>query len=103
MLRFLARRLLAIVPVLLAVITITFFLVRLAPGGPFSEEKNFPAESIRRLNEHYGLDDPLLLQYMHYLGNVAVGDLGPSFRYPNRTVNGIIADTPRRGRRNARG
>jgi oligopeptide transport system permease protein len=81
------------VPVLFTATTLTFFLIRLAPGGPFTEERNFPAESIRRLHEHYGLDDPILAQYVRYLGNVLRGDLGPSFKYTNRTVNQIIAET----------
>jgi len=81
------------IPVLWAAITITFLLIRYAPGGPFTEEKNFPEESLQRLNEHYGLTDPLWVQYWRYLGNMLRGNLGPSFKYPNRTVNQIIAET----------
>jgi oligopeptide transport system permease protein len=92
MVRFLLHRLLGIVPVLLGAVTLTFFLIRLAPGGPFLEEKRFPAEAIEQLNRHYGLHDPLAVQYVRYLGNVLRGDLGPSFRYPNRSVNEIIAE-----------
>jgi oligopeptide transport system permease protein len=93
MLRFLFRRLMEMIPVLFAAITFTFFLIRSAPGGPFLEERNFPPECIARLNAHYGLNDPLLVQYARYLGHVVRGDLGPSFKYPSRTVNAIIADT----------
>ena len=92
MLRFFVVRTLGMIPVLWAAVTLTFFLVRLAPGGPFTEEKNFPRESIEQLNRHYGLDDPILVQYVRYLGNLLQGDLGPSFKYPNRTVNEIIAE-----------
>jgi oligopeptide transport system permease protein len=80
-------------PVLFVAVTITFFLVRLAPGGPFTAERNFTEESIRRLNEFYGLSDPIMVQYFHYIGNALRGDLGPSLKYPNRTVNEIIAET----------
>jgi oligopeptide transport system permease protein len=93
MLNFVMRRLLITIPVLWGAVTLTFFLVRLAPGGPFTEEKSFPPESIEQLNRHYGLDDPAHVQYLRYLGNLLRGDLGPSFKYPNRTVNEIIADT----------
>ena len=93
MLRFLGYRLFQTVVVLFAAATLTFFMIRLAPGGPFTEEKNFPEESIRQLERHYGLDAPIHVQYLRYLGKLARGDLGPSFKYPNRTVNGIIRDT----------
>jgi oligopeptide transport system permease protein len=91
--RFLLQRVAGMAGVLLAAITVTFFLVRLAPGGPFTDEKNYPEEAIKRLNEFYGLNDPLPVQYAHYLHNLARGDLGPSFKYPNRTVNQIVAET----------
>ena len=93
MLRFLFKRVIEMIPVLFAAITLTFLLIRLAPGGPFTEERNYSPESIRQLNEHYGLNDPIAVQYVRYLGNVLRGDLGPSFKYPTRTVNQIIADT----------
>lgn len=93
MLKFIIRRLLQLIPVLLAAVTLTFFLVRLAPGGPFSAEKQFPEEAIKRLNEHYGLNDPIVVQYGNYLKNVVCGNLGPSMHYYNRTVNEIIAET----------
>ncbi len=80
-------------PVLWATVTITFFLVRLAPGGPFTEEKSYPQQAIDQLNAHYGLDDPLPVQYFHYLGNLLRGDLGPSLKYQNRSVNSIIAES----------
>lgn len=93
MIKFIIRRLLELIPVMLIAITIVFFLVRLAPGGPFTEEKSFSPEAIARLNEHYGLDKPIMAQYGTYLLNLLKGDLGPSFQYPSRSVNEIIAET----------
>ena len=93
MIKFIIRRLLELIPVLLISITIVFFMVRLAPGGPFTAEKSFSAEAIARLNEHYGLDKPIMVQYGNYLLNLLKGDLGPSFQYPSRTVNDIIRET----------
>jgi oligopeptide transport system permease protein len=92
MLRFIARRLIETVPVLLIIATLTFFMVRLAPGGPFDAEKQVTPEVRRSLEAHYGMDKPLYKQYFDYLGNLARGDLGPSFKYPNRTVNELIAE-----------
>jgi oligopeptide transport system permease protein len=92
MFRFIARRLLQVIPVLFVIITATFFMVRFVPGGPFTAEKAIPPEILKNLEAHYGLDQPLWRQYLHYLGRVAHGDLGPSFKYSNRTVNEIIAD-----------
>lgn len=92
MLRFIARRLLETIPVLLIIITATFFMVRFVPGGPFTAEKAVTPEILANLNKHYGLDKPLYQQYFDYLGSLMRGDLGPSFKYANRTVNEIIAD-----------
>ncbi len=91
MLRFIIRRLLQIIPVLLVIITATFFMVRFVPGGPFTGEKAIPPEILRNLEAHYGLDRPLWRQYLTYLGSIARGDFGPSFKYSNRSVNEIIA------------
>ena len=92
MLRFVLRRLLLTIPVILAIITATFFMVRFVPGGPFTAEKAIPPEILKNLEAHYGLDQPLWKQYANYLGKLAHGDLGPSFKYTNRTVNEIIGD-----------
>ena len=92
MLRFIARRLLETVPVLLIIVTATFFMIRFVPGGPFTSEKAVAPEVLRNLQRAYHLDEPLWQQYTTYLGQVLHGDLGPSFKYPNRTVNEIIAD-----------
>jgi oligopeptide transport system permease protein len=91
MFRFVARRLLQIVPVLFVIITATFFMVRFVPGGPFTAEKAIPPEILKNLEAHYGLDRPLWRQYVTYLGQIARGNLGPSFKYANRSVNEIIA------------
>jgi oligopeptide transport system permease protein len=92
MLRFIVRRLLQVIPVLFVIITATFFMVRFVPGGPFTAEKAIPPEILKNLEAHYGLDQPLWRQYLSYLGKIAHGDFGPSFKYSNRTVNEIIAD-----------
>ncbi|MEJ6603904.1 MAG: oligopeptide ABC transporter permease OppB [Opitutaceae bacterium] len=92
MFRFIARRLLETIPVLLIIITATFFMIRFVPGGPFTSEKAVSPEIKANLEAHYGLDKPLYQQYFDYLGSLMKGDLGPSFKYPNRTVNEIIAD-----------
>lgn len=89
--RFIWLRLLQAIPVLLVVITVTFFLVRFAPGGPFSREKAVIPEVKRALEAQYRLDQPLLAQYGAYLGDLLHGDLGPSFKYPGRSVNELIA------------
>ena len=91
MLRFVVRRLLQIIPVLLVIITATFFMVRFVPGGPFTAEKAIPPEILKNLEAHYGLDRPLWRQYATYLGQIVRGNLGPSFKYANRSVNEIIA------------
>ena len=92
MLRFVLRRLLEMIPVLWVIVTATFFMIRFVPGGPFTAEKAVTPEVLRNLEAHYGLDKPLYRQYLDYLGNLLQGDLGPSFKYANRTVNEIIAD-----------
>ena len=91
MYRFALGRLLQAIPVLLMVITVTFFLVHSAPGGPFSADKAVPPEVIKALEEQYNLNQPVWKQYFSYLGDVVQGDFGPSFKYSGRTVNELIA------------
>ena len=91
MISLILKRLATAIPVLLAVITLTFFLVHSAPGGPFDEEKAVSPEVLIKLNERYNLDEPLMVQYFDYLGNVLQGDFGPSFRYPSRSVTELIS------------
>ena len=93
MLRFIARRLLQAIPVLFIVATLTFFMIRLAPGGPFSAEKSVPPEIQKNLDAFYGFNLPVHRQFLRWMGNALRGDLGPSFRYANRTVNELIAES----------
>jgi oligopeptide transport system permease protein len=92
MFRFITSRLLQSLLALFVVTTATFFVVRFVPGGPFTAEKAVTPEILRNLEAHYGLDQPLWRQYLDYLGSLARGNLGPSFKYPNRTVNEILGD-----------
>jgi len=91
MFRFISSRFFQSIPVLLIVITATFFLVRAAPGGPFSAEKSVPPEVVKALEAQYRLDQSIWQQYTSYLVDLSRGELGPSFRYPGRTVNELIA------------
>jgi oligopeptide transport system permease protein len=93
MLRFIARRFLEAIPVLFIIATATFFMMRLAPGGPFDAEKRVSPEVRARMEAHYGLDKPLFQQYLLQMKHLLQGDLGPSFKYPGHTVNEIIADS----------
>ena len=90
MLKFLLSRIAQAVPVLLVVVTATFFIVHAAPGGPFSADKAVPPEVIEALEAQYKLDQPVWRQYISYLGDILSGDFGPSFKYPGRSVNELI-------------
>ena len=92
MIRFVAQRLLQTIPVVWVIITATFFMIRFVPGGPFTAERAVTPEILRNLEAHYGLNKPLYRQYLDYCGSILRGDLGPSFKYPTRTVNEIIAE-----------
>jgi oligopeptide transport system permease protein len=91
MLPFVAKRLAQAVPVLFLVIAGAFFMVHSAPGGPFDQERAAPPEVLKHINERYRLNDPLPQQFANYLFHLAQGDFGPSFRFPTRTVNDMIA------------
>jgi oligopeptide transport system permease protein len=94
MVRFILRRIFfETIPSLLVIATITFFLIRLAPGGPFSTEKNISPEVLAQLNSFYGLDKPLFSQYFSYMTKVITVDFGPSFKYTGRTVTELIAES----------
>lgn len=84
------RRLLGTIPTLFIIVTVAFFLMRLAPGGPFDEEQSSSADVKRNLEAAYGLDRPLYQQYFAYVGGVLRGDFGPSFRYRNQSVAELI-------------
>jgi oligopeptide transport system permease protein len=89
-LAFIARRVAGFLPVLFFIVTLSFFVMRLAPGGPFDQERALPAQVRTNIEARYHLTDPLWRQYGRYLGAVLRGDLGPSFRYPDRSVNELL-------------
>lgn len=93
MVRFILRRLLSVIPTLFLIITFSFFIMKAAPGGPFSSERNVPPEVLANINKVYHLDEPLIKQYVRYLGNILHGDFGPSFRYKDYSVNELIGNT----------
>src|SRR6516164_5633442 len=93
MLRFIAKRTLGLIVILFCVITITFFLVRLMPGGPFDRERKLSPHIEKELLAKYKLDGPLLQQYWDYLGDLLHGDLRLSTKYRNRSVNEILAQS----------
>lgn len=86
------KRILASIPVLLIIATLTFCLVRIVPGGPFDEDKNLPPEIIKNLEAKYNLDKPIHVQYVLYLNRLVHGDLGVSYKYVDRTVTDILGD-----------
>lgn len=90
MFRFIVSRLLQAVPVLLVVITATFFLIHNVPGGPFDADRAVAPAVMKALEAQYQLDLPVWQQYLGYLQNLVAGDLGPSFKYPGRSVNEMI-------------
>jgi len=90
--RFILRRFVELVPTAFVIVAASFALVRLAPGSPFSSEREIPPEVLRELDAKYGFDRPLPEQFARYLGNLLRGDLGLSTKYPQRSVNEIIAD-----------
>ena len=91
MLKYLLKKLVILSASLLAVVLITFFLMHSIPGDPFTNEEAIPEEILTALNHHYGLDQPLHVQFGKYLANLLKGDLGPSFKYQGRTANEIIS------------
>jgi oligopeptide transport system permease protein len=90
MIKIIVARLLQLIPVLWILLTLTFFLSKQAPGGPFSQERQASPEVIQKLNEYYGLDKPLWEQYVGYLQRVVRLDFGPSYSYPTESVNEVI-------------
>lgn len=89
----LIRRLLAALGVVFCVVTLTFFLIRISPGGPFDGERKIPPAIEKKLLERYELDGPLLSQYAGYIADLLRGDLRLSTKYRNRSVNEILAQT----------
>lgn len=90
MFRFIMKRILEAIPTMLVLITVSFFLMRFAPGSPFSSEKTPPPEVLANIEAKYGLDKPVFEQYTTYLFNILRGDFGPSFKYVDYTVNELI-------------
>jgi oligopeptide transport system permease protein len=90
MIRYFLKRLAGAIPTLLVIVTISFFLVRAAPGGPFDQEQSLPPEILANLQSAYGLDQPMWTQYGRYLAALAHGDFGPSFKYKDFTVTELI-------------
>ena len=91
--KYIIRRLLSLIPTMFVIVTLSFFLVRFAPGGPFSSEKKVPEQVLQNLMKKYHMDEPMGQQYLRYLGDVLRGDFGPSFRYRDSTVNQLIAQS----------
>lgn len=92
MARYIFWRTISSVLTMLVIVTVSFFFIRLAPGSPFTNEKALPAEVVKDLEAKYGFDKPVPVQFANYLSNVLQGDLGLSTKYPQRSVNEIIAD-----------
>ena len=90
MISFILRRLASAVPTLFIVVTISFFLMRFAPGGPFNLERPLPPQTMANLMKTYQLDQPLWRQYTHYLSNAVTGDFGPSYVYKDNNVAELI-------------
>lgn len=91
--RFIVRRIALMLVALWVVVTVTFFLAHMIPGGPFDREKPVPEAIKKNLEEKYHLNAPMWKQYLLYLNDILHGDLGPSFKYPDRTVNDIIKES----------
>jgi oligopeptide transport system permease protein len=90
MFRYVLRRLIGAIPTLFLIVTISFFLIRVAPGGPFDLERPLEAKVMENLQRIYQLDKPLWQQYLIYLGNIARGDLGPSFYFRDFSVGELF-------------
>ncbi len=90
MAKYIVKRLLGMIPTLLIIITLSFFIVRIAPGGPFDGERALPEVVKRNIEAKYHLDEPVIQQYGRYLFDVLRGDLGPSYKYKDHDVNSLI-------------
>ncbi|OOF35775.1 oligopeptide ABC transporter permease OppB [Rodentibacter heidelbergensis] len=90
MFKFILKRVLEAIPTLFILITFSFFLMRLAPGSPFTSERAYPPEVMANIEAKYHLNEPLHKQYLLYLENLSKGDFGPSFKYKDQSVNDLI-------------
>ena len=91
MLKLIFKRILEAIPSLFVLVPISFFMMRLAPGSPFTSEKNYPPEVMANIEAKYHLNEPLSTQYVSYWKSLAQGDLGPSFKYKDYSVNELLA------------
>ena len=91
MLKLIFKRLLEAIPTLFVLVTVSFFMMRLAPGSPFTSERGYPPEVMANIEAKYHLNEPLTTQYMSYWKSLAQGDLGPSFKYKDYSVNELLA------------
>ncbi|WP_274628447.1 ABC transporter permease subunit [Arvimicrobium flavum] len=92
MLVYVLRRLLTAIPTLFVIVTLAFFLIRVAPGGPFNQERGLSPEIKANLEAQFGLDKPLWQQYLNYLNNLLHGNFGPSYNLPDFTVGELFAN-----------
>jgi len=90
MTKYVIRRFLGLLPTLFIIITISFFIIRIAPGGPFSREKALPKQILENIQKKYHMDEPLIMQFGRYMLDILRGDLGPSYRYKDHDVNYYI-------------
>ena len=90
MLRYVLRRLLTAIPTLFVIVTMSFFLIRVAPGGPFNQEKGLNPVIKANLERQFGLDLPLWKQYLNYLNHLLHGNFGPSYNLPDFTVGELF-------------
>jgi oligopeptide transport system permease protein len=92
MLRFLVRRLFVAIPTLFVVITVAFFMMRAAPGSPFDSDRRLPPDIKANVEKKFGMNRPLGVQYVNYLGGVLHGDFGPSLKYQDKTVLDVLRE-----------
>ncbi len=90
MTKYIIRRFLGLIPTLLIIVTISFFIIRVAPGGPFARERAIPAQILQNILKKYHMDEPLWKQYGRYLFDAVRGDLGPSFRMKDFDVTTLV-------------
>ena len=93
MIKYILKRLMCILLALFVIVTVTFFLMRLAPGSPFASERNFPPQIEEKLNETYGLNNPWYIQYKDYLIDTATFNFGESMKYKARSTNDMISES----------
>jgi oligopeptide transport system permease protein len=93
MTKYVIRRFLGLLPTLFIIITISFFIIRIAPGGPFSYEKKLPKQILENIQKKYHMDEPLIMQFGRYMLDILRGDLGPSYRYKDHDVNYYILNS----------